>query len=140
MKVIGIVLFLFFASFTAIAKDFPEPSQIIQDEERFIFTDGNSYYLFKKDGTFKSEPLGISGRVITGTWKLQDHLFVIQGQWSWVNGLSQKDDFRKMILYISNPVSSETVERLSFGFGSLNVKIYKCYFLVEELQKIPKLQ
>lgn len=140
MKVIAVLLFLFFATFTVLAKDFPEPSQIIKDEGRFIFTDDHSYYLFKKDGTFRFAPLGLSGRVITGTWKSQGNLFVIQGQWGWVNGLSIQDDFRKMVLYISNPNSSETVERLSFDFGSLNVKIYKCYFLVEELQKIPKLQ
>jgi hypothetical protein len=139
MKIIAVLLFLFFATFTVLAKDFPEPSQIIKDEGKFIFTDGGSYYLFQKDGTFKSEPLGISGRVITGTWKSQDNLFVIQGKWSWMNGLSRENDFRKMVLYINNPDSSEMVERLSFGFGSLKVKIYKCYFLVEELQKIPKL-
>jgi hypothetical protein len=140
MKIIAVLLFLFFATFTVLAKDFPEPSQIIKDEGKFIFTDGSSYYLFQKDGTFKSEPVGISGRVITGTWKSQNNLFVIQGKWSWVNGLSQENDFRKMVLYINNPASSEIVEKLSFGFGSQKVKIYKCYFLVEELQKIPKLQ
>ena len=143
MKIITVLLFICLTALTVLAQDFPKPSQIIKDEGKFIFTDGSSYYLFQKDGTFKSEPLGISGRVITGTWKLQDrqdNLFVIQGKWSWVNGLSQENDFRKMVLYINTPASSETVERLSSGFGSLKVKIYKCYFLVEELQKIAKLQ
>src|SRR5690242_4812813 len=116
MKVLVLVLFVLLTTINASAQDFPEPSQIIEKEGRFVFIDGSSYYLFKKDGTFSSGPLGMSGRVITGTWKKQDNLFVIQGQWSWVNGLSQENDYRKMVLYVSTPDSSETVEKLTRGF------------------------
>ena len=145
MKVIVFVLFVLVTAFTVSAQGFPEPSQIIQEEGRFVFIDGSSFYLFKKDGTFKSEPLGGSGRIITGTWKKQDNLFVIQGLWSWINGLSQENDYRKMVLYMSTPDSSETVKRLSSKFAGpgeilVNVKVYKCYFLIDELQKIPKPQ
>lgn len=136
MKTIGFVLFVFFTAFTISAQNYPVPAQIIREESKFIFTDGSSYYLFNKDGTFKSEPLGISGRTISGTWKVQDNLFTIEGKWGWVNGLSRNDDYRKMVVFINNPTSSEILERLSPSFGSLNVKIYKCYFEIEDLQKI----
>src|SRR3954454_13047694 len=77
------------------ATDYPEPIKIIQQAGRFVFTDGSSYYLLKKDGTFKSGPLGLSGREIEGTWKLKDSLFVIEGHWGWINGASSKDDYRR---------------------------------------------
>ena len=137
MKIILVILFLFLGTFAVIAQDFPSPFQIIQDEEKFIFTDGSSYYLFKKDGSFKSEPLGISGREITGKWKLEDQLFVIQGKWGWINGGSRTDDYRKMTLYVGHPTSSEIAENLLLEDGKPK-KIYKCYFEIEELQKIPK--
>jgi hypothetical protein len=54
--------------------------------------------------------------------------------------MSPRNDYRKMILYIGHPVSAETVKQLSLVDADANVKIYKCYFEVEELQKIPKPQ
>ena len=139
MKILVIVFFLLSTAPTVLAKDFPEPLQVIQEEGQFIFTDGSSYYWLKKDGTFRSEPLGLSGREINGRWKVRDSLFVIEGQWGWINGISPKDDYRRMVLYIGHPESAETVERLSFVNADANVKIYRCYFYVEELQRIPKL-
>ena len=138
MKVTAIVFILLWVTSTVVGSELPEPLQIIQEEGQFVFTDGSSYYLLKKDGTFTSEPLGISGREITGRWELQGRVFVIQGRWSWINGLSPRDDYRKMRLAIYRPVSSETVEHLSLVDGNVNTKIYKCYFVIEELQKIPK--
>lgn len=140
MKVVAIAFILLCVTSNVVASDFPEPLQIIENEGQFIFTDGSSYYSFKKDGTFISEPLGISGREITGTWELQDRVFVIQGRWSWMNGLSPRDDYRRMKLAIYRPVSTEIVESLSLVDGNVNVKIYKCYFVVEELQKIARPQ
>lgn len=125
---------------TALAADYPEPLKIIQAEGQFVFTDGSSYYSLKKDGTFKSGPLGLSGREITGTWKSDDRLFVIEGRWGWMNGVSPVDDRRKMTLYISAPTSTETVKGMSPVDGSVNVKIYKCYFLIEDLRKVEAAQ
>jgi hypothetical protein len=118
------------------ATDFPEPLKIIQAEGRFVFTDGSSYYSFKRDGTFKSGPMGLSGREITGTWKSEDRLFVIEGIWGWMNGVSPVDDYRKMTIYVSTPISVETAKRMSPVDASANVKIYNCYFIVEELRKV----
>jgi hypothetical protein len=121
------------------AAEFPPASEIIQTEGQFVFTDGSSYYMFKKDGTFTSEPLGISGREITGTWELRDErMFVVRGRWTWINGLSARDDYRQLEIAIYRPTSVETVDWLSHSDATRNVKVYKCYFVVEELIKIAK--
>ena len=144
-----ITLLVFALGFTALfypvfeanavsAADYPEPIKIIQQEARFVFTDGSSYYLFKKDGTFKSGPLGLSGREIEGTWKLKDTLFVIEGHWGWINGGSSRDDYRRLTLYVSTPEAVETTKQLSMADGSPGLKVYKTYFEIEDLQKIPK--
>ena len=138
--VIGLAA-LFYPVFRANAlsvADYSEPIKIIQQEGRFVFTDGSSYYLLKKEGTFKSGPLGLSGREITGTWKLKDNLFVIEGQWGWMNGASPQDDYRRLTLYVSTPEAVETVRRPFLADESADVKVYKTYFEIEELQKIPK--
>ena len=136
MKPAHIALLLLLSLSSTGATEFPKPMEIIQNEGQFVFTDGSSFYLFKKDGSFTSEPLGLSGRVITGTWTFQeDRLFVIQGRWSWINGLSAEDDYREMKLAIYRPVSSETVEQLSVVGATTKATIYRCYFVVEELQK-----
>ena len=122
----------------ALSVDYPEPIKIIEQEGRFVFTDGSSYYLLKKDGTFKSGPLGLSGREITGTWRLKDRLFVIEGLWGWMNGGSPLDDYRRLTLYVSTPEAVETIRRPSMVDGSADAKVYKTYFEIEELQKIPK--
>jgi hypothetical protein len=138
MKFIGLILFLWLTAFTVPAADFPEPFEIIRQEGQFVFTDGSSYYLFRKDHTFKSGPLGISGREITRTWKSEENFFVINGQWGWLNGGSQKDDYRQMILYVAKPEAVEKVAKSSPNYGIQGMKIYKCYFEIESLQKIPK--
>jgi hypothetical protein len=138
MKFVGLVLILWLAAFTVPATDFPEPVEIIRQEGQFVFTDGSSYYLFKKDHTFKSGPVEMSGREITGTWELEDSFFVINGKWGWLNGGSQKDDYRKMVLYVAKPQSIEKVDKSSPGYGIQGMKIYKCYFEIEELEKITK--
>lgn len=120
------------------AVEFPEVYEIIQTEGQFIFTDGSSYYMFKKEGTFSSEPLGISGREINGRWELRDErVFVIRGRWTWINGLSPRDDYRQMEIRIYRPMSTDTVSQLSAVDGNLNAKVYKCYFVVDQLIKIP---
>jgi hypothetical protein len=128
-----------FAVPNVIAAEFRSPIEIIQAEGQFVFSDGSSYYLFKKEGTFISEPLGLSGRVITGTWTCLDNReFVIQGRWSWINGLSARDDYREMRMIIGQAESAETIEQLSPVSSLRRVKIFKVYFAVEELHRIPK--
>jgi hypothetical protein len=140
MKLISLILFLCLTTFTVPASDFPEPVEIIQKEGRFIFTDGSSYYLFRKDHVFQSGPVGMSGREITGTWKFEDNFFVIDGQWGWLNGGSPKDDYRQMILYAAKPEAVEKIDKSSPHYGIQGMKIYKCYFEIEKIEKTSKPQ
>lgn len=116
-----------------------EVAQIIKQEGRFVFSDGSSYYQFRKDGTFDSGPRGISGRTIGGGWSIDNNgSFVVVGKWGWVNGISWENDWRRLTLHISAPDSSKRVS-ISWIYDTSNpVKVYHCYFLVEELVKIPK--
>jgi hypothetical protein len=63
---------------------------------------------------------------------------VIQGRWSWINGLSARDDYREMRMVIGQAESAETIEQLSVDSALMRVKVFKVYFAVEELHKIPK--
>lgn len=140
MRTIAVIFLVLVSVSNILATDFPAASEIIQTEGQFVFTDGSSYYMFKKDGTFTSEPLGISGREIKGKWELRrdERVFVIRGRWTWINGLSPRDDYRQMQIAVYRPSSVETVNGLSFVDGTVNMKVYKCYFVIEELSKIAK--
>ena len=138
--VLACLLFSVFAV-PALAALPPSASQIIQREGRLVFTDGSSFYDFEKNGTFHSGPMGMSGRTIEGHWKQQFSSFVIQGTWGWVNGFSAINDQRQLTLAIY-PQAVESKKRKSEGMiwmpSSGPVKIYRCYFVVEELVKLPK--
>jgi hypothetical protein len=137
MKAVIVAFILVLVMSSIAAANLREPIKIIQEEGQFVFTDGASYYFLKKDGTFKSAPLGLSGRTITGHWKYElPGRFIIEGQWEWINGLSPRDDFRRMTLVISAAESFEERQQVSAVDITGPVKIYKCYFIVDELCKI----
>lgn len=119
----------------AVAK-LPSAVEIVETEGQFVFTDGSSYYVFKKDGTFKLRPIGRSGREIDGTWKPADFGFEIDGNWTWINGMTYLDDHRKMVLVVYPYKTFKAVPSLSWALGE--AKIYDCYFEIEELVKLPQ--
>lgn len=119
------------------AAPFPSATQVIQKEGQFAFSDGASYYLFKKNGVFESGPIGQSGRTIEGHWTAQDDRFTIEGQWGWVNGISAIDDFRRMTLRV-DLFAVEAKRNIPFFSPNGPKKTYRCYFVVEELVKAPK--
>jgi len=116
------------------------PLDAIRENESITISDGSSFYTFRKDGSFDSGPGGISGRRITGTWTIsQDRpnpSFVVDGQWSWINGLSNPDDFRRIVFDIRPGVFRKTSDEASHF--SLSSQIFQCYFLIDELTKKPK--
>ena len=115
------------------------PEQIVREEGRFVFVDGASYYVLEKGGAFRSGPLGLSGRTIEGRWKFQTPgRFVIEGRWGWVNGISPRDDFRRMTLVISAVEGFEEKQQLSLVEAPLPTRVYKCYFIVDDLVKVPQ--
>ena len=139
MKTLVIAFIFVLVSSSVAVADLREPIKIIQEEGQFVFADGASYYSLKRDGTFTSAPLGLSGRTITGHWKYEvPGRFIIEGQWGWINGLSPRDDFRRMTLAISAAESFVEKEQVSAAETTGPVKIYKCYFIVDELIKIPR--
>ncbi|MEO6054123.1 MAG: hypothetical protein ABIP97_08940 [Chthoniobacterales bacterium] len=128
----GIVLWMFvFVGVLHAGDTRARPEDIIQKDGVLNISDGSSIYAFRKDGTFSSFPVGMSGRVIKGTWKNEkgnDGGFLINGQWTWVNGLYSEGDFRTMKMYIY-PLSRKT-ELVCIP----KTKVYKAYFLIDELK------
>lgn len=102
----------------------------------FVFSDGSSVYVLKKDGTFALEPVGISGRTIQGYWQSDDdRLFVVTGQWGWVNGLSRDDDYRRMTF----AVTAYPAERVAVPVTTrTRLSVNGAYFVMDELVKTTK--
>jgi len=134
--VVGLVLIIVMSN--AAVASLPSATQIIQKEGQFAFTDGSSYYLFRKDKTFSSGPMGLSGRTISGHWVGQGDDFIIDGHWGWINGLSALHDFRRMTLS-AHPegVEAEGKSRIISGMG-ISAKLYRCYFVIDELVGVPQ--
>ena len=109
---------------------------IVETEGILAFTDGSSYYVFQKDGTFQSRPVGESGRTIAGRWKhLELTMFEVTGTWSWVNGISGDED-RRMKMYVAPRGEPQVVD---FYAGTTRVRrIYPVYFFIDEITKEKK--
>ena len=103
-------------------------AKIVEAESCFVFSDGSSYFQFRKDGTFRLDPAGLSGRTIEGIWRQGDAgQFTVVGRWSWMNGLSPENDFRRMKLRVTRlPGVPEKPK------GS-DHKLYPVYHVVDEV-------
>jgi len=126
---------LFIASVT-IAENLLTPLDVINQENQLVLSDGSSIYILKKGGSFESGPHGVSGRTIKGIWK--EHKsggYLVEGKWSWINGLSPPNDFRRMVLHI-NFISDEAQEILSLQYGKIRLR--KAYFIIDSIQRVPK--
>lgn len=110
----------------------PSISEIIAGEGKFAFTDGSSVYRFTDDGGFLMEPLSLCGRAIEGTWTSSDPgVFTISGLWTWYNGTSPIDDFRRMTLFVTLlSTEPDTVESL---WNYLGERVYPVYFTIDEI-------
>ena len=111
------------------------PLEAIREKGVVIVSDGSSFYTLRKDGSFASGPLAEQGRAITGTWKpderMPDRRFVIEGNWSWINGKWPANDRRRMVLDILPGRQRKTTEEeRRFTLGE---EFLEGYFLVEEL-------
>lgn len=141
-KCLLLILIIFFPH-VANGENYSSALDIIKKEGQFVFTDGSSYYRFSSDGAFDSGPLSISGRTINGKWKSDgDYKFIIEGVWSWVNGMSSINDRRRLVLtvqpaFILQPAPDEPTRNF-IPDSKTNPKIYKCYFTLEELVKLGK--
>lgn len=126
-------------SFSLQGKEYTRAIDIIYKEGTFLTTDGSSYFLFHKDGLFNSGPLSLSGQEIRGKWTRQgDSQFIVEGEWSWVNGVSVLNDRRRLIMTVHPPCSLEDGSKYPFipQVGGQRPKIYKCYFTIDKLMKL----
>ena len=114
---------------------------ILARENCFSFTDGSSVYSFYGDGSFLMEPLGLSGRAIDGIWETEDYcVFYVTGTWTWYNGISLIDDFRRMEICIT--LLSEEPETLECLWQDADTSVYSVYFTIDEvvsMETIPEL-
>jgi hypothetical protein len=130
---------------TTVAAERLSPEEIIQREGHFVFTDGTSFFYFRKDNTFESGPvIGISGQTISGRWRHPGSSgdWVIEGQWGWINGINVRDDFRRMVMRVSSAEPTGETIPASFRFlmptsaSTEPARLYKAYFTIQELAKI----
>lgn len=113
-------------------------SGIIAGEGKFAFTDGSSVYTFSEDGTFMMEPLSLSGRAIEGRWTSESEgAFLITGVWTWYNGISVPDDFRRMTIAVTL-ISGEPEATQSIWTDSRLI-LYPVYFTIDEVVRIDSL-
>jgi len=111
-----------------------EPALAIEERGSLTVSDGSSFYTFNKDGTFASGPLGMSGRIIEGRWRMEEgsgNRFLVEGRWSWMNGISPLDDFRKMVVVVY-PGTFKKVPKDRLGFASVD-EVLDCYFIIDGL-------
>lgn len=139
MRMLAIAFVFAFSAAAAQTEEYSKAINIIEEEGQFLFTDGSSYYLFFKDGNFNSGPLTLSGRSIQGTWKQSgDYQFIIEGKWSWLNGVYPANDKRRLVMNIQPPCVYQPEESKNTFIPrhvTKSPRVYKCYFTVEELVK-----
>jgi hypothetical protein len=124
-------------SLLAAANDpFIPPLRQIEQSGSICVGDGSSYFMFAKDGTFQSGPLGMSGRTMTGRWTHDDDgRFVVTAKLGWMNGIIPADQYRRIVFHIYY-VTKRTNE-LKVPFLS-STEVSDSYFLIEEMTIIPK--
>lgn len=121
------------------ANNWREPLDIIQKEGVLCISDGSSFYIFRKDGSFESTPVGMSGREIKGTWTMDKGnqlVFKVEGLWTWINGISPRDDFREMTFALYPlSVQEKEIHHTPWRHPSDIDDVYRGYFIIEELKK-----
>ena len=111
--------------------------ELIKAEGQLVLTDNASFFVFKADGTFQSSPNGMSGRTLSGTWKSQpgETLIEVIALQSWMNGVSGKDDYRKLVFAIYQ--GSTRAFTPSPGGESFK-RVFDGYWFIEEATRAPK--
>jgi len=128
----------------------PPPDPAVEMQKSGItLTDGSSFYTFAKDGTFRSGPVGISGRTFEGHWKLGEHYagsaakVIVEAKFGWDNGLSPRNDYRRIVFAIYSGTTiryepDKDVNGKPLHRGMMPESYYKCYWIIDEFTKISK--
>ena len=121
-----------------------QPEQVLKEDGILVISDGSSVYAFKADGSFSSSPLkGFRGRCLKGTWtpNYNDMTVVtVKAKVNWVNSLSTADDYRKIVFFLSSGKRRLSLKDEWCGIDPpiKPISIFDCYFLIDEMVKIPK--
>ena len=111
-----------------------DPSDVLKIDGILRISDGSSYYEFDTNGTFNSFPVGKSGRCFRGTWTSSampnSCTFTVIAKMSWMNGIQPPPDDWKIVLRVDSGVKRPA--------DRFHREVLDCYFIVEELAKIPK--
>jgi hypothetical protein len=136
MKITLLFLLLTSARFIAAAEDTKMPAfKAIEQFGSISITDGSSFFTFSKDGSFRSGPLGISGREFEGRWTASDYTFTVTAKRGWINGASTGKDYRRivfMIYYVQKRPPEAKPGMIP------HPDLFDTYFIIDELVKIPK--
>ena len=101
MKIALLFLLLTSAQFIAAAEDTRMPPlKAIEQFGSISITDGSSFFTFSKNGTFRSGPLGESGREFEGHWTASNTTFTAIAKLGWMNGASTGKDYRRIVFVI----------------------------------------
>jgi hypothetical protein len=133
------ILLLIASTALAAENNSTDPMTVLDSEGLLVVSDGSSIYRFNKDGTFLSHPSGMSGRAFRGTWTAKDRQpskFTAIAELYWQNGFSAVDDYRE-ITFLIYPGHVRPASQRSIGEAGYE-HIFDCYFIIEELKKIPK--
>ena|ERR1017187_1262264 len=113
-----------------------DPSDVLKQDGVLRISDGSSYYEFHTNGTFKSFPVGKSGRCFDGTWTSNTDPnschFTVRASMSWMNGITPikpSDDWK--IVFAVYGGTRHPAERF-------HPATFDCYFIIDELTSISK--
>ena len=134
MKIIFIWLCLA-STVLAANPDFTPPMDALKIDGVLVISDGSSVYEFNSDGTFHSYPVGMSGRVLDGTWTSEGTItttFTVTAANKWMNGFQPpKESYR--IVFGIYPGQIRPADELPFR---RHPNIFKGYFIIDELTKV----
>jgi hypothetical protein len=112
------------------------PAVVMEKHGSFAISDGASWYSFSKDGSFKSGPMGMSGRTFEGKWTLSDEMmFTVIAKVGWYNGGVPRDDYRRIVFRISRPAKRPEMAAVRMGGAP---DLFDANWYIEEMVKVPK--
>ena len=75
---------------------------------------------------------------MNGKWKKDsDGRFVVTAELGWINGISQRDHWRRIVFFISHVTSRPASAKMLFG---AQPESFDSYFFIDEMTAIPKPQ
>lgn len=104
--------------------------EVLAADGIFAWFDGTSIYRMTADHRFIIGPNGMSGRMVQGCWRAVDGSFEAVGRWSWLNGGSHANDYRRLRFVLRPPHRPVTARLMGQG------PVYRSFFLLDEMGAI----